>query len=384
MEKVLLNMVASVSGGGLQNALSLIRQLPQIEDLRANVIVVCKKNSDIYNACKRLNLDLVTIPNGVLGRLWFEFVGCYALMRRNKIKYIFTLFGNCPIFTPGIYKISGFAYSNILMPEVPFWDFLPYRMRVGKWLKDRLRLWGSFLSDEIIFETYFLFRRAKSSPLGKRILHVVEMEPSEFVIQDLQSSKRFFQRESYRDFLFITGPHPNKRVHLFAEILKQLNQIRIKNGLHKARVFITMERTDGYPEIVWRSFAKNHVDECLFFLGPVPQENVGRLLRKSFVIVNIARLESFSNNWVEAWAANLPLVSTDADWSRSSCDAAAIYIDPEKPSEAAARLFRALCDGNAVNALTSAGRSNLERLRSRKKVFSYYEILLKAQKRNES
>ena len=52
-------------------------------------------------------------------------------------------------------------------------------------------------------------------------------------------------------------------------------------------------------------------------------------------MINVASLESFSNNWVEAWAANVPLITTDAEWAKASCQDAAIYVEINDPMRAA-------------------------------------------------
>lgn len=384
MKTVLINLVASNSGGGLQNSLSLVQQLNECKDFASCSIVACLKNSLIHKACLLGSIDVHPISASLPGRLHFELFGCYFLVRRRKLKLIFTLFGNCPLFCPGAYKISGFAYSNILMPEIPFWDFLPAHKRIFKIIKDFFRLWAAQKCDEIIFETEFLSHRAKTGPFSSKTVHVVPMEPSELIRQSGPICENQSAETAYHDFIFISGPHPNKRIHLFAAILKHFNTLRTANAMPRARVILTMDQLSEYSKTLTKAFASIGLSEYVDFIGAVSPYDIRSLLNRPLVVVNIARLESFSNNWVEAWATKSPLVSTDAEWTRESCADAAIYIDPLDAVAAADIIFRALNSEAHLKNVIRAGQKRLLLLGQEKKIYRYYAIIQQALRRLDS
>jgi len=370
---ILINFVPVKSGGGLQNALSFLDQLPSNGEFFTSSVVVCE-NQHLYESCKRIGIKGYKIKPGFLWRLWFELFYGYVIAKSNKTEIIFTLFGNGPLWSPKYYKISGFAFSNILQPEVPFWDYLPLQYKYLNVLKDRLRLWAIRRSDEIILETEYLYERAKSGPFKDRKLHVVKMEPSSLVSKDFLSGTKQ-ERSDYFRFLVLSGPQPNKRIEMLAPIFSRLKYLRTNVGLRIPCLLVSLNRRDHYSQKIANAFCQANASDCLSFIGPIPQEKISSLLNEVDCMVNIARLESFSNNWVEAWSANIPLVATDADWARASCGNAAIYINPEKPEESADTIFNALTSVDVVKQHVDAGKYQLSVLGEVKKIDAYYSIL---------
>lgn len=377
LSKILINLVASNSGGGLQNSLSLLDQFPQHQEFFRSAYVVCKKGGSIHQACKRIGIKYYTIKPGYLARIWFELIGGFFLAYKNNTRVIFTLFGNAPIVSPNIYKVSGIAFSNILQPEIPFWDFLPPLQQHLKATKDFLRIWSARRSDEIILETDYLADRARKGIFKDKILHVVKMEPSSLVLQSMEPSSVFIKKD-YGRLLVLSGPHPNKRIEAMAPIMACLNKLRSDFGLPVAHLSVTINPEHPYSRKVLESFRREGVEKCLSLIGPVSQERVGELLRTVDGIVNIARLESFSNNWVEAWAAGIPLITTDSDWARASCGDAAIYVNPSNPQQSAELIFKSLASVEDAAKLIFAGRNILRELTQIKKIDAYYSVISSA------
>ena len=372
--KVLINLVPVTSGGGLQNAISFIHQIHCISSFADASCVLCRRGSLIEHACIESGVKHHAIANGIIGRLWFELFEAFYLARYERSKLVFTLFGNPPICLLGIHSISGFAFSNILEPEIRFWDSQSLCSPLKK-IKDFLRLRLARLSDEVILETDYLLSKAKSGNFFKgKSLYVVRMEPSQVVLDSL-SKYLPLSRNDYSRFLFLCGPQPHKRVHLFAPILRLINLYRRDLGLNPATVFATFSPQTKYGLYVRLCFELHEVGQYIFFLDTVSQEKVGDLLSRVDCIVNIATLESFSNNWVEAWAAGLPLISIDAPWARASCGEAAIYINPYDPSIAARNIMKSLENPAGIDNLRKAGESILNELSSVRKIDAYWSII---------
>jgi glycosyltransferase involved in cell wall biosynthesis len=382
---IIINLVPIAAGGGLQNALSFLQQLPTVPELCDRAQVVCVHGSAIHQSCRVLGLDYVAVKGGVFGRLAYELWLGRRIVRASRARLVFSLFGNAPINSGPVHRISGFAYSNIIQPEIPFWDFLRVHRRIFTKFKDKGRLWLARRADEIILETDYLRARSEVGVFARKLLHVVRMEPSVLVLEARtnQVSRMRASNEPF-DILYLSGAHPNKRIHLLAPILCGLRERCAADGRALFRLVITLPESAPYTFQIQDAFAKHNALDLLKNIGPVRPHDVGALLSQVNAIVNISLLESFSNNWVEAWAFGLPLITTDADWARASCGSSAIYIDPTKPAEAVELLYGSLTSERRLRELADAGYRQLEDLsRDGKKIDQYARILLESGSRLE-
>lgn len=330
------------------------------------MIVACTQGSAIEDVCRQLGLNHVSYRGGRLARLRFELWDAHRLVSANKVATVFTIFGNPPLRCGGARTISGFAFSNIIMTEVRFWNFLPPWRRSFALVKDKLRLLLSRRADEIILETEYLKERAAAGIFAKKVLHVVKMEPSILVKHDTgvgarPASSRFI-------IACIAGAHPNKRVHLLAPVIARLQDLGLP-----CKVLTTMPSSAAYFREVERAFRDLGVDDALENVGPIKPQDVASILAGVDAVANIALLESFSNNWVEAWTTQKLLISTDAEWARRSCGAAAIYIDPNRADVAAHAILNGLRNREKFY---SAGYDQLNYLaRDGKKIDRYLSII---------
>ena len=363
---VLINLVPVGAGGGLQNALSFLTQLAPLNDA-PKFIVACRAGSKVHDKCEELKLPYAVFPDSGLSRAVAEFGGLAKLARKSNAKVIFTLFGAPPVISGNVTTISGFALSNIIQREVPFWNFLPWRSRIVKQVKDWFRLQAALRSDEIILETRYLYERAKGGVFANKVLHIVEMEPSVLVTAS-GHVKTAHGNDGFLDILYLSSPHPNKRIHLMAPIISELDHLGIAS-----RLVVTMPMGAAYARVVEQAFIDNGVEERIKNIGPVEPKNVADALHNVDAVVNIALLESFSNNWVEAWTAKKPLISTDADWARASCENAAIYIDPLNAKDAALKIQNGL---KGQDQLLNNGNVRIKELSGGKtKIEKYLDIL---------
>lgn len=354
----------------MQNSLSFLQLLSEHDPLPA-YIIFCRKGSEIEALCQSLNLHYYSIQSGNISRLLFEFYGGQRLVRKFGVKVCFTMFGGAPIICYGVYKVSGFAYSNIIQSEIDFWAFLPWSKRVLKKAIDFLRRWQALRSDELIVETEYLYERARTGVFKNKNVSLIRMAPSQLVIDGVNDDQAGLHKSNgLFSILYLAGPQPNKRVHLLAHVFSEL-----KRRGYSYRLLITMPES-AYLRKVEEEFASVGASECLENLGFIRAATVGGLLKSVDAVINVANLESFSNNWVEAWAARKPLICTDADWARYSCGEAAVYVDPTNCSQAADRVHALMSDKEAVEKLIGSGLLQLQTLPSPEKRFLAYIRLI--------
>lgn len=372
---VILNFFPVSMGGGLQNSLSFINVI-RSHQVSFRFVIVCRRGSSIEAAAAQAGLPYVAFNGGLWGRIWFELWRGRKLCNEIGAKCVFSLFGNAPLSTPkSVRKVSGFAYSNIIQAEVDFWGWLPWYGRLKKRLVDSLRLFAALRSDIIILETDYLRIRAKNGVFRKKDVRVVKMAPSSLVVSMLSSLQRGFSvREENPNsevrILYLSGAHPNKNIHFLAPLFLELSK------LFGACSLITTLPEGKYLKMVEGEFVRLGIGHLHKNIGPVAPIDVARVLRESSAVVNVATLESFSNNWVEAWAAEVPLIVSDAPWAKSSCEGAAIYIDIHRPSDSAKIIHSVLSSRDETQGLVAQGRRVLTSLpTAEERTKEYLEII---------
>lgn len=370
---VILNFVPVSSGGGLQNALSFIKQMPNGEIVRRDYIIFCRRGSEIEYLCNELGLRHFSVKNFLFWRFFYElFYGCF-LIKKHKGDIVFSIFGGAPLVSWGFYKISGFAYSNIIQSEVNFWWFLPMHKRIIKKIIDRVRLFAARQSDHIIVETQYLADRAKKGIFYDKSVSVIKMAPSFLVLNSLLGDDVYgLKKSNCIDILYMAGAHKNKRIDLLPEIIYRANLI---NDL-KFRLVTTLDEKSGYYKNIKEKIEELGLEKFYLNLGVVSPSVVGSLLKQVDGVVNISLLESFSNNWVEAWASCKPLIATDADWCRSSCGGGAIYINPLNSRDSADILSSYFADSGKIDFIVKSGKKILETLPSTNERHRMYENLI--------
>jgi len=332
---VIINFLPIVSGGGLQNALSFVNELPK-HTLKECVFIV-RKNSLIEDAVQRKELKTLSVKSGLLNRFKFEL---FARSYFEKNDVCFTFFGPPILSLIGYtHNINGFAYSNLLYPNLDFWWFQPVHKRVRSKIIDLYRKHSMSFANEIIYETEVLMERALIDPILKGVnSHVVKMAASSLVspskIDHLDNDFDSVIKLDGFKLLFLAGAQPNKRIREFLPTLFSLNQLSDK----KTYIILTMSSDESYCKSIQKYAGELGLSKFIINVQTVLPSKVSTLISHCDALVNVALLESFSNNYIEAWKMNKLLFVTDADWAINNCGKAAKYIDINKP-ELSAKLI---------------------------------------------
>lgn len=373
--KIIINLVPITKGGGLQNAINFIIGFNKVIDKKDDYFFIFKKNIILEKFCKKYNLKYKTINNTLMARLLFECF--YFINKKNNI--IFTLYGGKPLFAyNNRMNIVGCAYSNLFYPEVKFWSHLSKYQQKIKLIIDKYRFYSIRKADVYIFETDVLAQRAiKLFNFPKEHTYVVKMAVNSLI--DKHRNK-VYKNLKYADkinekfkILYLAGAHPNKRQHLLIELTKSI----IAQG-YKNFIFITTMAKSKYSNPILNKFIDKNLENYVLNIGPIDNDKCAKLISECDAMINIALLESFSNNFVEAWAMRKPLFVTDADWSRSCCGNAAIYLDMKNPSKSAEKIINICNDPKSRNIMIKEGVEQLENyLTAEEKTLQYINIINK-------
>lgn len=348
------NFLPVRKGGGLQNSRSFLEVVSD-----SNGVLVL--NSALSGGGYTTKFSEVMLSSGGgWGRLIAEL---RVALRSSVGDRCFTLFGPPPMLGCGkAVNVVGCAYSNLFYPELDFWSDYSGISKFKKLLVDGIRKFCLSRADYWIFETDILARRAVelfSFPEDR--VFVVRMAPSKLVTHsedDTDTVSRFLSLRHSGSFrlLYLSGAHPNKRIdRLFAvaERLKELGDSRIK-------FVLTFDASTRYARFLCDEITRRGIDDFFINVGTVRPDNVAALITSCSAMCNFSRLESFSNNFVEAWAMHVPLLVTDADWSRDSCGEAAIYVVPTSPSSIIDGLNSIVDNPDARAALAESGQRVLD------------------------
>jgi glycosyltransferase involved in cell wall biosynthesis len=373
----IINLYPVATGGGLQNALSFLSFLKE-DSRNKQTICFVRESSELEMYCKEFNLNYCSFTDGFFGRCKFELFSARVACKAIDAKCVFTLFSNPPFNLPKIKTISGYARSNVIEKDKGFWDFLP----INKILKNRVLEFVNLKlisrSDVVILETEHLFNKAITNKVfGKSKIKVVEMAPSNLVLQKLDSMNPLnVSSEGVINILYLSGPHPNKNIHNLGRVMLLLNKSKSK----KTYVLNVTLPDGSYLNSVLQNFQKEGASDYIVNRGSINQGEIDNVILDAHALINVARLESFSNNWVEAWASNRLLICADAEYARASCGNAAIYVNINDADSSAKTIIDIFDNESEYLKLVERGNNHLLSLPSSKdKYFKYWEIIESSQ-----
>jgi glycosyltransferase involved in cell wall biosynthesis len=320
---IYFNFLNAPSGGGLQNSVSFLLNLLEIEYDFRNTTCLVVKGSPLEALCVENNISYKSVRSGAFNKILFELTA-RSFIERDDV--VFSIFGP-PLLTTSNYSLNvgGMAISNVFYPEVDFWEHAGYIGSKLKNLKDFYRVWRYKKLDYWIFETELLAKKAIGDfGFPEERVSVVKMSPSKLVsprnVTDVKSV--LCGLEDRKIFILLCNAHPNKRHHLLPALAEKL-KIR---GVSKP-LFVFTTANNEYYESVKKEILNREVEEYFMNIGNVKAEDVSTVLSKVDFVLNISQLESFSNNFVEAWVMGKPLVTTNDEWARGAAENAAIYLN---------------------------------------------------------
>lgn len=351
MRSTIINLIPITKGGGLQNTLSFLRELARDEPRRDESVIYCRAGSEIAEFCKDRLPHVHSIGSGAGARFAAE------AKLRNSGGVCFTFFG-APTFgcSEKTVNVCGCAYSNLLYKDLDFWDHLSGLAYWKRRFVDFLRKRALERADFWIFETETLRRRAvELCGFPSDRVAVVKMAPSSLVApervdQRLVADFRSSLPAGFK-ILLLAGAHPNKRQMALPKMIDAL----MEQGARGFSFVTTMAAADPYCVKVTDEIGNGNRRNCFRNLGPIPPDRCASLISACDAMMCISRLESFSNNFVEAWKMGKPLIVTDADWSREACGTGAMYIDPMDPENAAKAIGRLIKSKDVAIELSRGG-----------------------------
>lgn len=325
--KILLNFSTLKKGGGQNVALNFLYCFLEIKNHEDNYYFFVAKNSAIHKLLINKGVENFTVlPYNPVKRIIFEVFKSGKVLKKNKIDIIYSYFG-FGLFPKHIIQITGSVDSNLYYPEIKFWDGYKGLSLLILKIIDKYRLYGLKRSHAIVFENKDLERRYRLLFNGDK--PTITINPSintKYGDKLIQLSGEF---KNYKKGLFLCSWQLNKNVMLIPEIASVFKSNKI--NFH----FVLTAPNDN--SILHQNFNslcnKFGVSDMITVLGTIKKEELSDLYKQIDFVFLLSKLESFSNNIIEAYHFKKPLIISDEPWARSLCGDAAVYVDRNNPEE---------------------------------------------------
>lgn len=333
---LLINFIPIKSGGGQQVADNFVTQVLKDKEIIPYFLVT--ENSFIHKKLeKKQVLNIYVVGENLYKRFYFQQFKLNKIIIDNNINLIYTLFG------PGLHSsevksVTGCAYSNLFFPEIDFWKDYSLIQRLRYKIIDYYRLKTTLKSHFIIFENNAMLKRAIDlfnypENRTKLILPSISEYPEEPCSDELSTRLKYINPNNF-NILLLSGWAKNKNIHMVPDILYQLSLEE------KRKVTFIITVSPNHPESIdlLKKAKALGVEQSIIFFGSVLPTEVRFLYKNTSASILLSKLESFSNNIIESWYFNKPLIISDEEWSREICKSACIYVNRENAADIAQKI----------------------------------------------
>lgn len=358
---VVLDFSGIKAGGGVQLALNFLEEVAASPPPDMELFHVFPRQGALAQHAQSIaGPRRLSCPTSPIRRVLFEHSTLQDWIRKNGIRAIFTFFGAGIPHPPAVVSIVSVAYPILCYPESPYWQHIGARQRLAKSLLNRARVRRLKSATRIVVETQVM-RRRLSRVLGRAESEIVVGAPA---------VSGFLEPVGPRpggtlDVLCLSGMAPHKNLWRLPRIAEELARM-LPGSLPGIRFHLTVGKEAWRADLDPADRAVADALEGLFvFHGSVHPRDIGNLYAKADVLLSLSDLESFSNNYMEAWRARVPLVASDRDFAREICGDSAAYAEPHDPAGVARAIAELHGDPARRQRMLEAGDRLLALLPSR-------------------
>jgi glycosyltransferase involved in cell wall biosynthesis len=351
---ILVNFSTLKTGGGQNVAMNFLHSfvVMDIKDIKFFFFVA--KDSEPHLFLKKINYPHYhVVPRNPIKRILFELFCSSTYLSKNFIDIIYSYFG-VGIFDRKIPQVSGSADSNLYFPEINFWSDFSGLARLKKWVVDTYRVWGVKRSSAVVFENKALEARAIKL---FNLKNTDVIKPS--INFDLETNEYHLPSKIKKDVpkgLFLCGWHPNKNYNLIPAIAAILKRNGIPFHFIITAPLDNSSRHKKFQELV----SENNVDDMVSIVGHVKKDELQSLYEQIDYVFLLSKLESFSNNIIEAWYFKKPLIIAEGEWSRSICGEAALYVGRDSAFDIFEKIKLLQFDHKLKSVILSKGTEKLQ------------------------
>lgn len=338
---LLINFATLKKGGGQNVGLNFIMGLDISKYSDVKFYFAVAKDSQIEKVLiERGFSNIISLSQSAGKRMIEELTIESRYIKDNKIDIVYSYFGYA-FFKGNIPQVCGVADSNLFFPEIDFWEGYTGIVKVKKDLIDNYRIWGYKRAAGLVFENAAMEHRAKRI-FGKNC-NTVFIKPSFiFDSNDDNAIVVINKNEGTKYGLFLCSWQRNKGILRIPGII---NEAKKKGFSLEICISTSIDATDDVCIEFLKEVEKYDAANYIHYLGTIKKDQMKDLYSKIDYIFLLSRLESFSNNIIEAWYYRKPLIIADEEWAHGICNDAALYVDRNRPDKIIDAILQASFDG---------------------------------------
>ncbi|MGK0254634.1 MAG: hypothetical protein ACI9OE_002139 [Mariniflexile sp.] len=354
--KLGINLSTLKVGGGQNVALNFLmeihkKDLSYLKELDLFFFVANGSASHQFLADNGYCNFKVLSSNPIL-RILYELFCSGKLIKIEKIKLIYSYFG-FGLFPKKTPQIIGSVDSNLYYPEIDFWSDYKGISKIKKRLIDRYRLFGVKRANSVVFENKSLENRSIDLFKLQSTKTILPSINFDYGNELLELSLKIDKETPVG--LFLCGWHFNKNIQIIPALANELKLRKIP-----FHFVITADKNDKCIErdTFMKLVNEYDVTNMISVIGNIPKSKLASLYNKIDFVFLLSKLESFSNNIIEAWLFKKILIVTDMEWSREICKEAATYVDRDSISDIVQKI-QALNNIKLKNKILENGKKEL-------------------------
>ncbi len=338
--RVLISALGAEMGGAMRHLTSFLPELGKIANDDEYVVLVRQSfpQLDLPPAIR-----LERVPNlqaaSNFSRLRYDVIDIPRRVRAGNVDLVVSLTNFGPVWCPVphvFFQRNPLYYCRCYLKRAPF------RRRIDALLRRQLAVETMKRADLIVTPTNAMAEmiRDMCPQVAARRFHTLHHGfTRESLDEPLdQAIKARLPRSGLR-LLYPTHLAWHKGFEVLFEMLALL-----RSGLPDFSLLATTWPAE-WPEVfapLERQLLRLGLERQVYFLGRVPQNQMGEIYRRADLMVYPSLCESFGFSMIEALGFGLPVVAAGTQVDREICGDAAIFYDPEDPAAGAAAVWEAL------------------------------------------
>jgi len=353
---LLIDMGAIKSGGGAQLALNFLDDIEKY-NLCENVSLLLP---DIGPLSKKSNINkyvsVYRSPLNYFKRFIFEKFEIPIIINKHNIDTIFTFFGTGLPHSKKVKSVVSVAYPIICYPDSDYWKYIDFKNKIIKKIFNCFRRQRLTNASIIITETEIMKKRvAKFVNFDEEKIVVLPPTPTKYISE----RKRDFDKFNGK-FLFLSGNDIHKNLWELHDVAKFLYSM----DFNDYEFILSVTKEEFLNNI---NIKDDYILSKFKFLGRIFPDRIQDVYDMCDVMVSLSDLESFSNNYMEAWKVGIPLLVSDRDFSRHICQESAIYTEPHNAKDVAEKMIWIARNKEIRRNLVTFGKERLNSLPERSK-----------------
>lgn len=351
--KTLINFAPLKSGGGQNVGLNFIHTLVNGEYRLQEYHFLVTKDSQIDRFLTSHKIEQVTrVSPKPFVRIIQEVYFGQLYMQKLNIDIVYTIFG-IGLFPSKYPQVAGSAVSNIFFPEIKFWEGYSRRQLWLKKLTDYFRIYALKRAKAVIFENEAMKERGEQL-FG--LSEAVYIPPAVKTSYNKGCALALSIDINTPTGLFLCGWQNNKGIWMIPEILAEFKRQNLA-----FQIVLTADTGEKHQYDLFKAqLAQHNVLDRVIFSGTVDKSQLPGLYASVDYVFLLSKLESFSNNIIESWFFEKPLVVSDEIWANTICQKSAIYVDRENSKDIFEKVVLLEKDQAYRDSIVEAGRQRLK------------------------